>query len=434
MSSRRWPALLALLLVLGALAGASIRRDTPARSPFGRALGPAMPVAAPLDGRASTWFCAAGAARADSPINLSLAVVNAGSEPRAAQVTWYPETGAAITRSVALPPADVVILTATDVLSSPTVSAVVEVDGGGVAVEHAVSGSGGTAYAPCASESSSRWYLPVGITERDGREVLALFNPFPADAVVDLRFSTESGRVDPPAAQGLPIPARTTAYVEVGNLVRRRAVAAVEIVARTGELVVDRVQLFDGSEGRRGVGLTTGAARGAQRWEFPDGLVQPSIGESWYVYNPSDDDAEITLLVDPVSGDPPPPLDLTVPAHSQHTITSADVVELAAGVAHTSTIESRNGVPIVAERVVDLRAPSPRVGWSSMFGAPASATRWLFALGAASSEFDEWLVVRNPGTSAAMVSVVALTTSSARCCRCWSRPPARSSSSEISTA
>jgi hypothetical protein len=248
----------------------------------------------------------------------------------------------------------------------------------------------------------------VGVTERDAREVIALFNPFPADAVVDLHFLTESGRVDPPEGQGLLIPAHSTIQEEVGNLVRRRATATLEVVARTGEVVADRVQLFDGTNGRRGAGLDVGAPRGALRWEFPDGLVEAStVFEGWVVYNPTGGDAEVTLTVDPVTGESPPPLDLTIPAHSQHTISASDA-GIGASVAHSSTIESQNGVAVVAERVVDLRAPSPRVGWSAMIGAPVAARSWIFPIGSASAQDDEWLVVRNPGRNRVSVDVIAL--------------------------
>jgi hypothetical protein len=297
---------------------------------------------------------------------------------------------------------------ATDVVTAETVSALVEVDGGGVAVEHAVAGPSGSGVAPCSTEASGSWYLPNGVTERDAREVLAVFNPFPADAVVDLSFSTDTGRVNPPAGQGLPIPARSTVYVNVQDIVRRQAIAAAEVTARQGVVVVDRVQIFDGSAGRRGVGLTVAAPRGAARWEFPDGLSQPpTVLESWHVYNPNDVDAEITFSVDPVSGDAPPPLDLTVPARTQVRV-SAEDAQVVADVVHAVTIESQNGVPIVAERTVDLRAPAARVGWSSTFGSTVTATDWLFAAGEAGPRSDEWLVVRNPDDETVTVSVVAL--------------------------
>jgi hypothetical protein len=405
---RRWPALVFLLVAIGGLVAAGASREERPRPSFGRAAGPAMPVAAPESGRSSTWFCAAGAAKAGSLLDLTVTVANVADQARTARITWYPQAGAPVTRSVAVPAVSSVEVAATSALSSPTASALVEVDGGGVAVEHSVNGPSGRATAPCASESSSTWYLPVGVTELDAKETVVLFNPFPADAVVDLHFDTESGKVNPPDGQGLPIPARSTVYVPVTDLVRRRAVVATEVVARAGQVVVDRVQVFDGTRGRKGIALSVAAPRGALLWEFPDGFTKPSsVSTSWHVYNPADEDAAITLSVDPVTGDPPPPLDLTVPPRSQLTITTEQAA-VAANVAYSSTIESQNGVRVVAERLVDVRDIGGRSGWSSMLGSPATATRWLFPAGGTSSQTDEWLVLRNPGADDVEVSVLAL--------------------------
>jgi hypothetical protein len=43
-----------------------------------------------------------------------------------------------------------------------------------------------------------------------------------------------------------------------------------------------------------------------------------------------------------------------------------------------------------------------------MLGSPTTARRWLFAGGGTSNQLDEWLVVRNPGPSAATVAVTVL--------------------------
>src|SRR5207253_9988262 len=115
---------------------------------------------------------------------------------------------------------------------------------------------------------------------KDARGILALFNPFPDDAVVDISFATDQGRAEPRAVQGLPVPAGSTVLVNAHDVVRRRAVAAASIVARTGRLVVDRLQAFDGSAGRSGISLTLAAARGANAWYFPDGLFQLGLTEA----------------------------------------------------------------------------------------------------------------------------------------------------------
>jgi hypothetical protein len=65
-------------------------------------------------------------------------------------------------------------------------------------------------------------------------------------------------------------------------------------------------------------------------------------------------------------------------------------------------------VPVVAERSIDARRPSPRRGWSSALGSPVTARRWVFPVGEANQNTDEWIVVRNPSADDLRVSLYAL--------------------------
>jgi hypothetical protein len=407
-ASRRWPALVVLLAVVGGLLAVSSRRSPLATPTFGSATSSAIPMAAPAGSQSSTWYCAAGTAAPGAAFNLTVVLANASAVERAATITWMAADHAPVVQKVTVRGNDATSVAATGALTAPIVSALVEVDGGDVGVEHAVSGASGSSVAPCATEASDHWYFANGVTEKDAHEVLALYNPFPADAVVDLSFATEQGAVSPREVQGFPIAAHTTAFVNVHDIVRRRAVAAVSVSARTGRLVVDRLQVFDGTAGRSGVSLALGAPSGADAWEFPDGLfAPPTLGEAWHVYNPGNDEAEVTLTFVPVSGDAPEPIDLTLPPHGQQTIDAAST-KLVAGVAHSATVTSQTGTPVIVERAVDARKPGARVGWSSTLGAAVSAKRWVFAVGEANSRTDEWLVVHNPGAKEVTVSVLAL--------------------------
>jgi hypothetical protein len=89
-------------------------------------------------------------------------------------------------------------------------------------------------------------------------------------------------------------------------------------------------------------------------------------------------------------------------------IDASTIDRVAAGVAHSSSIISLNGVPVVAERSLDARAPSARRGWTSSLGSPLARDRWVLPLGEASARTDEWIVVHNPSAEAVTVSVTAL--------------------------
>lgn len=405
------PRLPALAVLVGLLIGLVLlgRTGEGTTATFGRPRLELAPTADARDALTSTWYCAAGTAARGALFNATVVVTNAGDQRREGTITWMPTGGGERTSvPIELAPNETVAQRAVDHVTAPTVSALVEVDGGGVAVEHAVSGPRGTGVAPCASEPSARWYLANGVTERDAGQDLVLFNPFPDDAIVDVVFSTDRGRDEPRSLQGLPVAAGTTKVIPLQDVVRRRAVTATSVVARTGRLVVDRIQSFDGTLGRTGVSLALAAPALADVWEFPDGLHQEGIAERWHVYNPGTRDAEVSLELLPATGDAPEPYDVTIPARTHAVIEAAAIERVPAGLPHASTIRSLNDVPVVAERSLDARRPGPRRGWSSALGSPVTARRWVFPVGEANQNTDEWIVVRNPGSRPLRVSLFAL--------------------------
>jgi hypothetical protein len=370
--------------------------------------GQPMPVVDRDDVLTSSWFCATGTASGNGAAELTVELVNLTEEARTGQVTWMPTgAGAPVRQAVELPAGGVLRLPATAAVQAPVVSAVVETDGGGVTVSHTVVGPRVRASAPCASDTSGEWYLANGVTEVDATEWLVLFNPFPDDVVVDVGVDTVNGRVEPPSLQGLPVRARSTAFVNVGDVVRREPVVAAVVRARVGRLVVERLQSFDGSAGRAGSSLVVAARSPAAEWWFPGGGHQAGVTERWHVLNPSDREAQVSLEVVPTSGEPPEPIDLTVAPRAQVIVEAAEA-GLPAGVAYHSVVRSLNGVEVVAERSVDSRLAG-RLGWSSSPGSPAPATRWSTIGGDVGSSDLVRLVVVNPGAERTEVSILAVT-------------------------
>ena len=389
-------ALLASLLVLLGLTAAPAERRTDGE-PFGTAAAPGPPAADPPGVLGSTWYCAFGTALPEGGANMTLVVTNAGADARQGTVTWYPAGAAPVVAPLDIEGLSTALVPAIDAVQAPLVSAVVEVDGGEVVVEHVIGSAAGADAAPCATESSDRWYTANGSTARGAAQVLALFNPFPDDAVVDIRFDTNEGLAEPEATQGVAVPAGTTTIVDLtvtGPL--RQDTTAASVIARRGRLIVERVQAFPG-QADRGVGLTLAAPAPAEVWTFPEGIYLEGVTERWAVFNPTDEEAIVALEVVPDEGEPPEPLELTVGPGRQY-VQLADDTVVPAGVGHSSTIRSLNGVPVVAEREISSNVPGRR-GWSSMLGAPSAARRWVLAAGGASEASDEWLMVVNPGST-----------------------------------
>ncbi|HEY2998820.1 MAG TPA: DUF5719 family protein, partial [Acidimicrobiales bacterium] len=250
-----------------------------------------MPAVRPAGAGSSTWYCAAGTAVGDGIADHRVVVVNGSDEDRTATLTIVPgdvsradgagdeattttststttRPARTVTETVPVPAGERVDVRLGDLVGAPLAAAVVEVDGGGVAIQHAVRGAHGADLGPCATAAAPAWHLAWGATTRDARDLVVLFNPFPSAATVDGTFVTEDGPREPVRFQGFPVPARSVVGVDLGDDVTRSKQVAATFTARTGRIVVERVQQFDGTLGTEGLSLDLGVPAVAPTWVF----------------------------------------------------------------------------------------------------------------------------------------------------------------------
>jgi hypothetical protein len=360
----------------------------------------------PESALSSTWYCAAGTAGGDAQADGTVVIVNAAASERSGTFTVFPLEGDHVAVPIKLAPRSRVDLRYAAVVTSPWAAGLVEVDGGGVVAEQVVSGPAGRDVTPCARDSADAWYFASGSTNRDATMQLAFFNPFPDEAIVDMRFATDDGTRVPSDFQGLVVPPRRIIVRDIGEHVSRRDQIATTVSVRSGRVVAARIQRFAGS-GRGGLGLTIGLPAAAPIWHFPDGYIAAGITERFEIYNPSSREAVVELRVDQ-DGEPIEPFELTIPAQQRLTFLANDQDRIPKGVPHASTVRSLNGVPVVAEISFDSVEPAPRRGYSSSPGATRAAERWLLADGSSTESTDEWIVLQNVGTAAATVSLFAV--------------------------
>jgi hypothetical protein len=403
--TRRLPALLVLgaLLVGGGVADARVKRGAAAGA---TTVSAQVPVAAPASARSSAWYCP-GVPVTGALGEGSLVVANAGDRRLSGTITVFPDKGETKSRPIAVGPSGRTAVRIADVVASTWASAVIELDGGEAVADVVLSGPLGDSVSTCASSASSSWYFAEGVTTRDAAEVLMALNPFPDDAVVDVVFSTEEGVVTPQALTGLLVRGQALTVINVGDFVQRRESVSVTLVARTGRLVLGRIQVFDGSVARKGVSVGLGAAAPGPLWYLPEGLVTDGQSERLLVYNPGPTEAQVEVSLALESGDAEP-LRLTVPRESRLTVVAAEESRIPKGVPHALTVRSVEGPDVVVERTIDGAAPSPRTGLSITLGSRLPAKRWAIAAGAADENTDQWVVVLNPGTRSANVTLSLL--------------------------
>lgn len=437
------------LVVLGGAIAAGLlyeanERDAVPAVEAGVRSGVAMPTARAEPSLASTWYCAGGTARADGGADHVVVVANPTDTDRTASVTVLsgavapapppPEgqgaegeaaeaevetttttapttTTAAPTTTTTEPPPvvqvpvparDRVELRLGDLVDAELAGAVVEVDGGEIAVEHQITGDLGRATAPCATTAAAEWSIPWGTTSRGNRELLVLMNPFPDDATVDIAFATDEGVRDTARFQGFVVPGRSVVGAFVDQDVTRKAQVSAQVQVRGGRLVIDRIQMLDGTDGRRGMTLGLGAPSPAETWVFPAGETGDGLFEQVVVFNPQDEVAEVeveVLVDDPGELGPPEPFELTVQPgrYASVDLHAEDRVPTDAG--HAVIVRALNGVPVTVERVNAASEPAANEGISSVTGSPLLATRWYFPAGGSSVEEgrDQAVVLLNLG-------------------------------------
>jgi hypothetical protein len=292
-------------------------------------------------------------------------------------------------------------------LPAPWVWALVEVDGGGVVAEQSVSGPLGIDHAPCASRASRTWYFADGGTTRDATLVYVLANPFPEDAIVDLTFSTDQGRVVPQALQGVVVPARGLLPLNIGEQVLRRRAVSATIRARTGRVAAARIQTYNGEDRRRGLTLVPATPSLGHEWYFPEGYITDGMVERFQLYNPSPREARVSLALTLEQG-AAEPFDIVVPGRGRFTVNLNDETRVPKNVGHAVTVTADGGDGVVVERSIDAARPAPRQGLASTMGSRTTARRWVFASGLTNRGVDEWIVVQNPGSRDVRVRFTAL--------------------------
>ena len=181
-------------------------------------------------------------------------------------------------------------------------SAVVEIAGGGVAVTRRLTSSTGVDQARCASSVSAQWEIPLGDTQADARSLVAIHNPLPRYAVVDVSLASdvEPGAFNVPELQGLVIPGRSTKVIDVADFARRRTVASATVFVRTGRTAVDHITVYDGSVGRTGFSAELAIPATSETWLMPLAGIDDLTHAHIRVSNPNDELAEIEVIA--VSG------------------------------------------------------------------------------------------------------------------------------------
>jgi hypothetical protein len=345
-----------------------------------------VPTASSPGSVSSTWYCAAGTAMGvgdPAAIAEQVVIIANDSETDATGLfSVVPDKGdrAATTFKVAAHSRQVIRVS--DVLKAAWASVLVEVTGGEVTVTHELTGPSGRSLGGCASSPDSNWYFPAGTSRAGSRNLVAVFNPFPGEATVDLSFDTDDGVRTPQQFQGLVIPGSRVVVVDVAAVVTLRAHVATTVSARTGRVIAEQLQTTDGRDGTD-LGLTAvlGGTTPSPVWVFADGApAGTTVGESISIFNPGDSDTEVQVQVqldDQKSNGTVEPFQVTVASRRYATVDLYSDPRVPRSVGHWVIVRSIDDTPVVVERSITGVKGSALAGTSYTMGVPVVATRWL---------------------------------------------------------
>ena len=367
------------------------------------------PSATPELAGASTWFCGSGRTAPDGAADLTVTVANPTENEIPGRVTWFgSEAGREpIVQPVLAASHSRIELAAPREIAGGPIAALAEFEGGGIAAEHRVSGPNGGASALCASSANARWMTADGATTIDARTTFSIFNPFPEDALLDVRFVTDRGTALPAALQGISIAARSVYEINAGDFVRRRTRVAAIVRARIGRVVVERTTTFDGSGKSRGTTISPATSAASPTWYFAAGRNTSVLRERYSLFNPTRKavTAIVDVLIDGVAG--VEPFEIDVPPMGRAELVPGSESRIPRNVGYSVVVSTDDGSGIVVERTVDARSRL-RLGYASSPGIVAPVERWVLPNTTASSTRSDLVSILNPTDTDASVSFQTL--------------------------
>jgi hypothetical protein len=361
--------LLAVALVVLVLVVAAVVTDVGGEAPTATAIGPRLDAV----GATTTWYCAEGTANPGGRANEQVLVGNVDRAPT--HVTITVDSGSdvpPVSRALTVDPGAVVRVPVSSIAPVAAPGVVVETDGGRAVVEHRLDRAGDSALGPCAREPAATARFAAGTTSKGAELWLALFNPFPDDAIVDVAAITDGGPRAPGRLQGIVVPHLSRVSVPIHDAIQRVDTVSTQVTTRRGRVVVEQSEYLDGSDGRRGLALSLG--RDAARvWQFPINLMGSGRQERLVLANPSGRDATVTLSVALEAAAAVEPQQLVLPAAS---VLDADLGRVPPEVPFSMAV--RSNVPIVAATIAAYTSPQPASvrGIASDLGLTAGATTW----------------------------------------------------------
>ena len=256
----------------------------------------------------------------------------------------------------------------------------------------------------------STFYFAEGSTRPGFEPYLCIANPGQAAAEVDITYMLGDGIT---REQTLAVPAASRATVAVASILGSADDTAHDfgavVTCTNGQVIVaERPMYFIyGSGGWKGGSCAMGATSTAEAWYFAEGYTGPGFDEWLCVLNPGGTSANLTFNLHTQEEGLKVVTGNSVAPHSRQSF----MVNTILGNNYQTSLELLSDQPIVAERPMyfDYQgwgAPRSWTGGHCVMGANDLNTEYYFAEGTTRSNFQEWLTIQNPNTTAITVDAL----------------------------
>ncbi len=384
---------------------------------------PRASVTASVGDEGGSWYCATRDLGIEGGFAHTVYVTGVGDEEATVRLDGFDDSERVADSELTIEPGATTVVDVAATLGSAALSVMVEADRP-VVVEHRIAFDGGADQVPCSTFSSDTWYFPIAVTTGDATSKLNLFNPFPGDASVDIEVAFETGVRQPTALSGIVVPAGSTRVVDLSDGLERREQFSFTIRTRSGGVVPELAQAFDGSNADlpvEGLRLVPGSRTAGPRWSFPGGFADPEARERLVVQNTTEEEIDVFAQLVPFGGLDvmPEPFELAAPALRFAPVDLDADSRVPVQGYHSIEVEAVDVAPVVPARALNVTATADggevapmrtlaTGGTTASPGLSVAARRWVAPGMQRSDGIDGTVFVHNPGGDTASVTLEAL--------------------------
>ena len=246
------------------------------------------------------------------------------------------------------------------------------------------------------SQAAKEWYLAEGCTTNGFNEYILMMNPNPGPASVATDYMKPDGSV---ISTTYTVPGLSRYTVPVNDIPGLEE-TEVSVHMLSDQPIIAERSMYFAYKGKLGGSNSVGASATSKTWYLAEGYTGGDFDEYILVQNPQAVDTRVRTEYMRSDGQNVA-RDYDVKAHSRYSIHVDDTPELASAEVSTKITSEQ---PVVAERAQYFNYKGRDDGNTSTAVSEPSTT-WYLAEGYTGGEFDEYVLLQNPGETAGLARV-----------------------------